>query len=207
MKRYLIIFILFLLAGNLPAKADYIATHTFVVDAENTITVVVSGFLNAAIDGDTGALSSPLSINFNIATNEDLDNIRLRALVLDADSNKDGAFYCTGTEDVASQAMHLVLGATAHPPSLVAVNNCEQAASDPLINDGVVAYPGTVSINHGGTVRYSNADKYFNAQVKSGTSDLTLALGTTPKAGTFDSASAMDEPDDYKVEVYLDNIP
>lgn len=205
MKHYLIILILFL--GILPARADYIATHTFVVDAENTITVVVSGTLDATLDGTTGSLSTPLNINFNIATNNDIGDIRLKAFVVDSTSTKNSAFYCTGSGAVTTQPVHLVLGDYVHPPALSSINDCKQASSDPLNNSNAIAYPGTVSINNTGTVSYNNTDGYFDVNVISGTTDLNLTLSTTPKAGTYDVDSATDQADDYKVEIYLDNIP
>ncbi len=209
MKLFITIFILVLFLGINTAKADYITTHTFVVDSDTTITIVVSGTLNASMDGDTGTLSNALNLNFNIKSNEDSETIRMHALVLDSASTKENAFYCTDTSEGTRRSLHLVLGdcATGHEPDSSSIADCQQEKSTAVNNSDAIAYPGTLSITNDGRVQYNSSRGYFTCKVKSGVTDLTLALTTTPKAGTFDSASAMDEPDKYEAEIYLDNIP
>ena len=206
---YFVILSLVLFLGIIPAKADYITTQSFVVDVNTTITVVTSGTLNTAINGSTGELGTPLSLNFNITTNQDANSIRMHAFILDSSSTKQNAFYCTSSSTDTSQPMYLALGdyATGHQPNSSSINDCLQATSTSSNNADTIAYPGTVSINNGGSVQYITNGNYFDYTVKSGTTDINLTLATTPKPGTYDSASALDEPDNFEAEIYLDNIP
>ncbi len=208
MKHYLL-FLIFSLVFclNLPAKADYIATETFVVNVSNTVTVVVSGTLSSPIDSSSGNLGNALNINFNIATNEDLENIHLKALVTDSNSIKQSAFAATDASEVSSKNINLVFGSNVESPTLAAINDCKLVTSTPANNPCAIAYPGTISINNNGQLSYSTSNGYFSCAVRSGTSDLHMALTTTAKAGTFDSVSSLDEAGLYLVEIFLDNIP
>jgi len=207
MKRNFIILILFIFAGVMPAKADYITTQTFYVDADTTISVVISGTLNTIITGALGDMSTPMNINFNISTNEELPNIRLKAEVIGSLNETKTAFCCTDVGEVSSQAMALVLANGLHKPMACCIGNCMTGACTTMENANAIAYPGTVSINNSGTIHYNSTNGYFDAKVKTGTSDLTLALNASPKSGTYDIDTAQDEPDNYVVEIYLDNLP
>lgn len=206
MKFY--ISLLFLIFTVLPAKADYITTNTFVVDALNTVIIITSGNLNSNIDSLNGSLSSSLNINFNIATNEALTNIKLKAYDTCC-PNVPSAFYCTGSGAVSTQNMYLVLCNCNHTVTSSAVNDCKQTTSTPANNPNVVAYPGTVTIDNSGTISYQDngGDGYFSCEVPIGTTNLAMSLNTTPKPGTWDVTTSLDEPDSYQVEIYLDNIP
>lgn len=207
MKFYLTIFILFICI--LPVRADFTATQTFVVDAQNTITIVASGNLASSLDGFTGELQSPLHINFNITSNADLSDIQLKAFVTDSANVKSSGFYCADTSVGTSQSMYLLFIDSDDEITAEAIDDCKKAASTPINNPNVIAYPGTISINNTGTLQYvpNGGTGYFSSQIKSGTTDLNMVLGTTPKPGTYDFNVANDEPDAYIVEIYLDNIP
>lgn len=207
MKLSLTILILYLFLAILPARADYIATHTFVVDAENTITVIVSGTLSTAIDAETGSLGTGLNINFNIATNEDLENIRLKALVLASCSTKICAFCATDESGVCSKSVTLIMCNCVNMPDILSINDCKLPSPTSINNQNAIAYPGLVSINNDGNLSYSESNGYFSCAVKTGTTDLNITLNTSPKPGTFDAETAMDSDDNYEVEIFLDNIP
>lgn len=210
MKKH-IITILLLIFTLLPASADYTTTNTFVIDADTTMAIVISGTLSSSIDGETGALSTPLNINFNITTNQADNNVILRAFVLDSTGTKQSAFYCLGSGNKISETMHLVFGdyATGHNPTGASINNCKQVISTAINNSDAIAYPGIVRINNGGRIAYhaNGGTGYFSSIILPGNTNLNLTLATTPKLGTYDVSTALDEPDDYKVEIYLDNIP
>ena len=208
MKRYLSILILSIFFGILPAKADFIATQDFYVDADTTITIVVSGDLTTSINGNSGHLGTPLNINFNISSNEAANDIRMRAMITDASAVQHSAFYCTNTSAVTSQSMFLIMAEKdIEAPSIL---NCKNGASTVENNPCAIAYPGTVSItNNGSTVQYveNGGDGYFSANVIAGTTDLNMTLATSTKAGTYDVAVSNDCAENYEVTVYLDNIP
>ena len=165
MKRYLSILILSIFFGILPAKADFIATQDFYVDADTTITIVVSGDLTTSINGNSGHLGTPLNINFNISSNEAANDIRMRAMITDASAVQHSAFYCTNTSAVTSQSMFLIMAEKdIEAPSIL---NCKNGASTVENNPCAIAYPGTVSItNNGSTVQYveNGGDGYFSAR-------------------------------------------
>lgn len=210
MKRIIITLLLLICITKLPANADYIATQTFVVDASNTITIVTSGNLNSNIDGITGQLASILNINFNITTNADVNDIRLRAMVLDDTSTKHSAFYCTDTSPGTNVNMDLVLADQfSSKVTLSSIRDCQQAVSTPVLNPHTIAYPGAVTIDHSGTVQFipNSLEGYFSANILTGETNLNMTLGTSTKSGTFDSDTAYDSADNYLVEIYLDNIP
>ena len=208
MKNFLVLLIIIFFNIS-SANADYITTNTFVVDVSNTVTIVTSGNLTSTIDPFTGQMSTPLHINFNITSNEDLSNINLKAYVTDSTSVKSSGFYCTDTSEVTSQSMYLVFTDSDDEVATASINDCKQAASTPMSNPNVIAYPGTVSINNDGTIQYNQngGDGYFSSQIKTGTTDLNMTISTTPKPGTYDFNTAEDESDTYQVEIYLDNIP
>lgn len=205
----ILITLLILIVSVLPAKAVYITTNSFYVNAENTIEIVISGTLTAGVDGSTGALSTGLNINFNITTNEALTDIRLRAYTVDDGANNISSFYCTGSGAVSSQSMFLAFASADNPPTSASINNCKQASSTSTLNPNAIAYSGTVSINNSGTVSYlaNGGNGYFTCEVLTGETDLNMALTTAAKSGTYDEITALDEPDPYRVEIYLDNIP
>lgn len=194
----------------LPVKADYITTNTFVIDALNTVSIVITGNLNSNIDGNTGNLSSALSINFNITTNSPLNNIGLRARVVDDSSAFHSGIYSTsGGGAISSDSMFLVLADYDNPPAASSINDCKQTVSTFANNQDVIAYPGNVSINNGGSFQYidNSGEGYYTCQVQQDVTDLNMTLGIVPKAGTFDPVTALDRPDNYKVEIYLDSLP
>lgn len=201
---------LFLIMGFLPAKADTILTQEFIIDADTTMEVVISGTLNSNIAGLTGVMDTALNINFNITTNEAVNNMYLRATVKDENSNVHSAFYCTNTSLSTSQSVCLIfseedfLDVTAD-----SIANCKEASSITSDNPCTIAYPATVTISSGGTIQYvpNSGEGYFNLNVPIGESDLNMTLGTSPKAGTYDAYLANDCADDYEVTIYLDNIP
>jgi hypothetical protein len=210
MKRYLIILTLLIFAGMTPAKADYIATHNFEIDVDTTMTVVVSGTMNTNITGANGTMGTPLNINFNIATNQDVNGITLKAMVTDSTESKLCA--CCGCETsgpASSLTTTYILANDTHKPMAGCVENCKTGSCTSMENENTIAYPATITINNEGTVqKVVDAERcYFSADVKSGVTDLNLTLSPTPKVGTYDIATAQDEPDNYVLEVFLDNIP
>ena len=211
MKRYLIIFTLFLFAGIVPAKADYIATQTFEIDVDTTMTVVISGNQNTAINGLTGTLGSPLDINFNISTNQDISGIKVKTFVQNASLTKSCACVCNtpGLAVETSIPFQIMLGNDTHMPTVGAVDNCEDEAPTSMLNGNVIAYPATISINNGGTLQFQDLgdESFFSTEVKTGTTDINLALSGSPCTGTYDVVTGQDEADNYVLEVFLDNIP
>ena len=209
MKQLLTIFILFLLAGILPANADTFATQIFTVNTTNTVAITPSGNFSTTILGMSGALSTPLSVNFNIVANEDVNGITLKALVTNSTGGKYSGFYCTDSSVVTSQSAYMVLIDTDDTTDGSSLANCKQSVSTAILNPGAIAYPATVAITNGGTIQYQDngGNGYFLTTIKSGTTNLSMSLSTTPKVGTYDIASSLDEDDMYMVEVYLDDIP
>lgn len=202
MKFYIITLILIL--SILPAYADSTAVNTFIVNADATISVVTSGVFATSINAETGELGSGLNINYKITTNKATQDIRLRALVLDNNDKQLNAF-CPNGGSSSSQNVYLVFASSDHPPEESSINDCKQSASTPLNNPDSIAYPGLININNNGSISYNN-DGYFSCEIGEYTTDLTMSLATIPKPGTYDATTAMDEPDSYKVEIYLDNI-
>lgn len=207
MKKLLIITIIFLL--NLPAIADDIATNTFIIDSDTTASIAISGTLTATI-ASNGTLSNGLNLNYSISTNQALNDIRIRALVAyGTGSQQTSAFYSTSSGTATSANFHLVFGHDTTPPTSASINNCKQATSTATSNPNAIAYPGTVTINNSGTLSYqaNSGEGYFSCEVPTGTTAINMTLTTSPKSGTYDSGTALDEAGFYKVEVYLDNIP
>jgi len=203
MKLYIIILIL--IFNILTARADTSVTNTFVVDFDTTVSIVISGNLMTTIDATSGALDSGLNINYKITTNQSLTDIRLKALVVDELNVKHNAFYSTGGGS-GSQNMYLVLASDEHKPPASSVEDCLKGTSTALNNPDAIAYPGTITINNNGLISY-NSEGYYSCEIGENITDLNMSITTSPKAGTYDSSTAMDEPDPYKVEIYLDNIP
>lgn len=207
MKKILLITILFLL--NLPASADDLATNIFIIDSVTTASVAISGTLTSTI-ASTGILSNALNINYNLSTNQSLNDVRLKALVTyGTSSQQTSAFYSTSSGSTTSASFYLVFGHDTNPPTSASVANCKQATSTSTSNPNAIAYPGTVTINNGGTLSYqaNSGEGYFSCEVPTGTTAINMAMTTSPKSGTYDSVTALDEAGFYKVEVYLDNLP
>lgn len=207
--KYWIIILFFLFIIN-PAKADYITTQTFIINASSTITVVISGTLTTTIAGDTGNLGTALNINFNVLSNDIYNSATLKAYVLDSTGTKYSAFYGTDVGNVQSLNMFLVMANDTYRPTLAAINDCKSATSSAINNANAIAYSGTVTIDDNARVRYNSnsGNDYFSLQFKANTStNLNLTLSTTPKSGTFDNVTSLDEPGPYIVEIYMDNLP
>lgn len=200
------IILLFLYFTALQANADYIATQDFVVDVDTTVEIITSGNLSTTIDGSTGELASGLNINYAITTNQALSDLRLRALVLDDASNKQSAFYCTSSGSYSYYNINIIFANYDYPPSSSAIGDCKQSISSPIDNPDTIAYPTTVSIDNSGTISYDSAG-YFSSNIGTGTTNLNMSVSTTPKSGTYDFTTALDEPGTYKIEIYIDNIP
>ena len=203
-KKNLILLVLFF--SPLLARADYITTNYFEIDNDTTVEIVISGNLTSNINAETGVLSSGLSINFNITTNEALTDIRLKATTKDDTATDICAFSCTGSSATSSQSMHLVFASEDHPPTALSIADCKCASSTPENNPDSIAYPGTVSIDGTGLVCF-DSNGYFTCEIPTGETNLNMSINTTPKSGTYDAQTSLDEPDVYKVEIYLDNIP
>lgn len=206
--KFRIFYIVFLILYSLsPALASTSATQTFIFDVSNSVTVNVTGNMTSTVNTETGDLTSPLNINFNIVSNSALNNIQLKALVTDSSSNSDNAIYCTDTSTASTLPLSLVFANTTYIPTVASIDNCEIAASTYSDNPNAIAYSGTVNVDNSGTLQYNSTGGYLNATLNSGTSNINLALSTSAKAGTYDITNYTDEAGDYKVEVYLDNIP
>lgn len=203
-KKFFIFIICF--SHPLCCQADYIATNTFEIDVDTTANVIISGNLTATLNGQTGVLGSSINVNYAITTNLAMSDIRLKALVKDANSADQCAFYCTGTSSTANESMYLVFGSTDNLPTYDSICNCRQATSSASDNPDAIAYPATLTIDNGGTVSYQSAG-YFSCAVPTGSTNINLAVSTTPKSGTYDAVTSLDGSDLFKVEVYLDNIP
>lgn len=203
---YITIFILLTFFIN-PTYADTTSTHTFIFDVSNSVTVNVTGNMTSSIDTETGNMTTPLNINFNIVSNATLSNIQLKALVTDSTSNLDNAIYANDVTSATSIPLSVVLANTTYTPTVNAIDDCETVTSTVANNPNAVAYTGTVTVDNSGTLSYSTANGYINANLNTGTSNINLALTTSAKAGTYDTTNYSDEIGDYKVEVYLDNIP
>lgn len=205
MKKIVLFFLFF---SILPAKADDIATNYFQIDAATTAQISISGNLFTTIDPLTGILSSALNINFAIATNQALSDIRLKALVKDSSSISTNAFYYSGATSTSSSSFYLTFVNTDVPPASTSIANCKSAISTSINNPNAIAYPGTVTISNGGTISYNSTNGYFSCQVPAiNTTNISLSVTATPKVGTFDAITALDEAGTYKVEIYLDNLP
>jgi len=151
-------------------------------------------------------MTTPLNIDFNITTNEDIKDINLNAYVLDSKGTKHSAFGDTSPGISSNQKMGLTFANNVHPPDANSIDNCNGASCSSTDNPNAISYPGTININNKGTLEY-NSGGYYVVQVNSGTTDLPLSLATTPKSGTYDFDTAQDESDTYQVEIYLDNLP
>lgn len=206
MKKLLYSTILILFFA-LQANADTTATQTFIVDAENTVTVNVTGNMASSLNVDTGELTTPISINFNIESNADLSNIQLKAFATDSSSNKDLAFHCTTTTSSSSLPIDLTFSNNTHLPTSTSIASCCCDSSMVKDNPDSIAYSGNVTIDNNGALNYIKDSGYINANLTSGTTNLNLTLNTAVKSGTYDSTTGLDEEGDYKVEIYLDNIP
>lgn len=202
MKFYITILILVL--SVFPAYADSTAINTFIVNADATVSIITSGILTTNINAETGELGTGLSINYKITANKAMQDVRLRAVVLD-NNQKEHSAFCPNGGGTSNQNVYLVFASSDHPPEESSINDCKQSGSTPLNNPDSIAYPGTININNNGSLNYNN-DGYFSCEIGEYTTDLTMSLATIPKPGTYDATTAMDEPDSYKVEIYLDNI-
>lgn len=209
-QNFIKILTILLIIGVLPANADTIITEDFVIDADTTMRVVISGTLNSTISGLTGVMNTALNINFNISTNEAVRDMTLNAVVTDQDGYSHSAFYCTNSSLTTSQTVCLVFSEEDFSDVTAdTINNCKCASSSVESNPCTIAYPATVSITTGGTIEYipNSGEGYFNVCVPIGVTDLNMTLGTSPKAGTYDASVANDCSDNYEVTIYLDNIP
>lgn len=208
MKHWIII--LFFIFMINPAKADYITTETFTITAAATITITISGSLTSTIAADTGNLGSSLNINFNVFSNQNYNSATLRAFVQDSTGTKYSAFSGTDQGLVRSSNIYLVMANDTYKPTSDAISDCKATTSTATNNADAIAYAGTVTINDNASIRYrpNGTQGYFELRFRAYRStDLNMTLSTTPKAGTFDSASSLDEPGPYKVEIYMDNLP
>lgn len=200
---YTILFIFVFAATSV--RADTTATMTLVTYVVGNITFNVTGTTTTTIDTTSGALGTGLNINYSMATNNNQSNLRLHAVVLDSGSVKRNAFYPTGGT-TTNQTMFLTLGNTSATPTTSAISNCQIASSAATLNANAIAYPGNIILSGGGTMTYNSSGYYtFNVR-RNVTNNLNMSITTTPKAGTFDSTTALDEPGPYTVEIYIDNI-
>ena len=209
MKNLLILFIIAVIITffNVScANADYITTNTFVVNIQNTVAVANSGNLNSGINPFTGEMSTPINIDFNITTNEDIKDINLNAYVLDSTGTKHSAFCDTSPGISSNQKMCLTFANSVHLPEASSINNCHGTSCSSIENPNAISYPGIININNNGTLEYNSGGHYV-AQVNSGVTDLRISVATTPKSGTYDFNTAQDISDTYQVEIYLDNLP
>lgn len=201
MKKIKVLILLILFCNFLPAFADTTATSTIATYVIGTITFDVKGVLTTTIDGTSGTLGNSLNINYAMTTNTNTNSLRLHAVVLNSSGSKINSIYSLGVP-----SLYLVFGNTDFPPTTAAISNCQQATSTATLNANAIAFPGTVTIDNGGNLSYS-ASGYYSFNIKKNTSNLNLTISTTPKTGTFDSATSLDEVGPYKVELYIDNIP
>lgn len=202
MKFY--ITILILISFALPVCADATAINTFIVNADATVSIVTSGILTTSINAENGELGNALNINYKITANKAMQDVRFKAIVLD-NNNKEHSAFCYNGGGSSNQNIYLVFASSNHPPEESSINDCKQPSSTPLNNPDSIAYPGVININNNGSLSY-NSDGYFSCEIGEYTTDLNMSLTTIPKPGTYDATTAMDEPDSYKVEIYLDNI-
>lgn len=202
--------ILFLIFMINPARADYIATQTFVIDANSTISVNMSGNLSSAINADKGTLANGLNINFSFLSNTNYNNATLKAFVVDSSNVKHSAFSGIDHGYTQSENVYIEMTNDTSRPTPDAVIDCKSTTSSYLNNANVIAYPGTVTIDGNGKLRYrNNGDSDFLELqfVANETTNVSLSLSTDPKPGTFDVETSLDEPGPYLVEIYVDNLP
>lgn len=203
LKFYIIIFLFIL--GALPVMADVTANMTLVTYVVGNITFNVTGTTTTTIDATSGALGTGLNINYAMTTNINQSNLRLRAVVLDSTVVKRNAFFPIGGT-TTNRTMNLVLGNTSVAPTTTAINDCRQTTSTATLNANAIAYPGNITLKGGGSVTYNSLGYYtFNVR-RTVANNLNMSITTTPKTGTFDSTSSLDEPGPYTVEIYIDNI-
>lgn len=205
MKNKIFYTVLFIfIFGASSVRADTTANMTLVTYVVGNITFNVTGTTTTNIDTTNGALGTGLNINYSMTTNNNQSNLRLHAVVLDSGSVKRNAFFPIGGT-TTNRTMNLVLGNTSVLPTTAAISDCEQTTSTATLNANAIAYPGNITLSGGGTVTYSSP--YYNFNVRRNvTNILDMSITTTPKSGTFDSTSALDEPGPYTVEIYIDNI-
>lgn len=198
--KFYILIIVFLFFGASPVRADTTGVINFLTYVIGSITFDVTGTLTTSIDASSGALGTGLNINYQMTSNNAVNNLQLKAVVLNSTGAKVNGFYSIG-----GTSMFLVLGNTSAPPTAAAISNCQQASSTSTLNPNAIAYSGTITIDNSGTISY-NAGGYYNFGIRRNTTNLNMSIITTPKPGTFDSTTALDEPGPYTVEIYIDNI-
>lgn len=202
--------ILFLIFITCPAKADYITTQTFVINAAASIIVNISGNLTSGISAEDGTLGNSLSINFNVLSNTAYNNATLRAFVVDSANVKHSAFSGTDHGYVQSESVFVTMANTDDKPNATSINSCKSDASLSTDNPNTITYSGTVTIDGNGKLRYRNStdNDYVELRfVANQSTNLALTLNRAPKAGTFDAETSLDEPGPYQVEIYMDNLP
>lgn len=208
MRHYLGILLLLLFAQN-PVFADTMETNSVVVYSSATVTVEESGVHSATIDPDTGALSSSLSLDFAITANSDINNVLVRSVISDADLSQHSAFTTPSVSTSTSQCFCFVFTNDDCKPEVSSINNCKLSSCSASSNPDSIAYQGTITINNSGSISFvpNSGEGYFSCEVKEGSTNLNLQISTTPKPGTYDLLTALDEPGDYQVTIYLDNLP
>lgn len=205
MKKKLLLILIISVLFNSPSFADTTGVINFLTYVVGAITFNVTGNLTTTIDANSGALGTGLNINYAMTTNTNISNLRLKALVLDSTGAKVNAFYPLGGTAQA-QNFFLVLGNTDYPPTAAAISDCKQVSSTATLNANAIAYSGVVTITV--TPISYNSSGYYNFRIRRNkVNNLNMSITTVPKNGTFNATSALDEPGDYKVEIYIDNIP
>ena len=205
--RYIVLFIS-LIIFSIPVNASSVFTNTFVVQSSSAVTIDITGNFNADISGE-GILSAPLTVNFNVNSNEALSDVRLHAQVTNSSDSTMSAFYCTNNTPTTSESAHLVLANSENKPTDLSISNCKQPSSTHADNPNAIAYPATVTIDNGGQVQFvdNSGNGYFSCSLNSGVTNINMALGTNFKPGTYSRESLKDSNDTYKVEIFLDNVP
>ncbi len=208
--KFLKFLLLFLFFISNKAYADIVALNNLLIEVTPTVSVDIQGNYSTNINPDNGTLGSNLTINFLVSSNEDLNNIRLKAIVNDSNNTSISAISSQQSSIGSNASCYVVLANNTYPPTAASIADCKAPNSTPQINEEAIAYLGTLNIDNQGTLEYQLDESnqgYYNCTILNGNTNISLNIGTTPKPGTYDSQTALDGDNTFEVMVYLDNIP
>lgn len=189
------------LGAGMSAQAATVATQTLqcTLAAYVNITPDNSAVTSATIDGDTGALSNPLTSKFNIQLNAD-QNLYLRASAASS-SSTERAFFKNGADT------YVVLAHTTNKPTVAAITDAKSATPTAANNSNVIAYKVTGITLTGATTAaptYDVPTSQYTIAGKAGATAATTTIGTVAEANTY---SYNDTAGTYQSIVTLTSSP
>lgn len=172
------VFLISISSGNCVESIKSASSEiSFTIQPYTLISPVTSPVLTAHITDKTGDLHSPLSTTFRVITNSPEDkNLYLKANVLTQNGYEEAMFEQGGQVYIAFANLRRM-------PTGSALTNCKIGAA-PNDSPGVVAYPVT-SITGVETKKYLSGENKYELSIKSGTSFVTVNVGTTVLKSSF----------------------